>query len=176
MWALLEADPSVLAFCERPIVIKGDKRNVVVDFWVQRATREEILILPSSSKHKKSEPVNTATIDPYLSSWAETQDIHVRSISLAEIIADPILIANWKTILHYLAANIPLLQPEYIARMQSQFLAGTKSSLAEIEQKLSSDDPILVRTAVFALLQRGVLRSDDLRTAVLNPSTRFVAI
>lgn len=175
VWTLLEADPAVLVFCERPIVVKGEKRNTVVDFWVQRTDREEILILPRTTKGKVSKSSSADPIDPHLSAWSKSNEIIAREIPLDEIRANRTLITNWKTILHYLAANLTLIQPGDSLRIRQLIPTGKEISLADIQLKCSDDDPILLRTAVFDLLQKGVVRSDDLRTAVLNPSTRFTA-
>lgn len=176
MWALLEADSGVLAFCERPIVVKGEKRNIVVDFWVQRTNREEILVLPRTTKRQYETPTNTDAIDPALKAWGKSHSMNIREITLAEIRAEPNLTANWKTILHYLAANITLLPPDLCAGIRNLFSVTKEMTIEIIEQRCSGEDPILVRTAVFSLLQQGVVRSDDLRSKVLTPSTRFTTV
>ncbi|MPW11414.1 hypothetical protein GCT19_39010, partial [Paraburkholderia sp. CNPSo 3155] len=44
-WLLLEADPKVITFCERPgyVLINGDRR--LADFWVHYVDREEFVVL-----------------------------------------------------------------------------------------------------------------------------------
>ena len=47
-WVMLEADPCVLSFCERPMRIgpKGD--DLVIDFWVGRSSSEELVVVQTA--------------------------------------------------------------------------------------------------------------------------------
>jgi len=44
-WIALEADPSVIVFCERAARVDDKSDSRVVDFWVQRGERQEMLLL-----------------------------------------------------------------------------------------------------------------------------------
>jgi hypothetical protein len=44
-WIRLEADPSVLMLCERPTRLGIDRGGRLIDFWVRRDGREEMLLL-----------------------------------------------------------------------------------------------------------------------------------
>lgn len=44
-WTILESDPDVECYCERPLVIPDTKPKRVVDFWVQRKEGDEFLFL-----------------------------------------------------------------------------------------------------------------------------------
>jgi hypothetical protein len=44
-WVLLEASPSVEAFCERPGFVSIGRQQFLADFWVRYADREELVIL-----------------------------------------------------------------------------------------------------------------------------------
>jgi hypothetical protein len=45
LWVLLEADPLVVAFCERPGYIQIDRHKRLADFWVRYVDRNELVIL-----------------------------------------------------------------------------------------------------------------------------------
>jgi hypothetical protein len=45
-WLLLEALPSVKAFCERPALLESeDQKPVLIDFWIQGTTAEFFLVI-----------------------------------------------------------------------------------------------------------------------------------
>jgi hypothetical protein len=48
-WVLLEADPAVIAFCERPGYIKFGGQQYLSDFWVRYVGRQELVILSDST-------------------------------------------------------------------------------------------------------------------------------
>ncbi|WP_230944009.1 hypothetical protein [Burkholderia vietnamiensis] len=45
LWLLIEADPAVQSFCERPGYAQLSGRCYLADFWVRYANREELVIL-----------------------------------------------------------------------------------------------------------------------------------
>jgi hypothetical protein len=47
-WLLLEADPAVIAFCERPGYIQFGGQRYLADFWVRYAGHQELVILLDS--------------------------------------------------------------------------------------------------------------------------------
>jgi len=47
-WIGLEADPAVLTFCERPARISRQPDSCLIDFWVQRAGGQAMLLLELS--------------------------------------------------------------------------------------------------------------------------------
>lgn len=170
-WVLLEAEPAVTAFCERPLVFKGEKRNRVVDFWVRRGGSEELLILgPGDSQDQ------APSAHPALSAFAEAEKMNIRILSSTDVRANPHLLSNWKTILHYLAPNVRLLSNELKERTLEECAASDGRTLVELEEALTDEDPVLVRTAVFALLHEGNLTSPDVASAPLGGATRFTVV
>ena len=51
-WLLLEAEPAVKSFCERPAFLEGDSGRMI-DFWVERGRRAEFWLLDAS--HPKAD-------------------------------------------------------------------------------------------------------------------------
>ena len=44
-WVVLEADPGVEIFCERPVRFRAPKGETMADFWVRSQHHEAILLL-----------------------------------------------------------------------------------------------------------------------------------
>jgi hypothetical protein len=55
-WLLLEADPTVRAFCERPAYVDGEEGRVL-DFWVDQGSgRAKFLVVSTEEADAKSLP------------------------------------------------------------------------------------------------------------------------
>src|SRR3954451_13867199 len=46
-WIRLETDPAVLTFCERPSRVASQPDSCLIDFWIQRADGQSMLLLES---------------------------------------------------------------------------------------------------------------------------------
>src|SRR5271168_4144636 len=44
-WVLIEADPTAIAFCERPGHVELRERKCLADFWVRYADRQELILV-----------------------------------------------------------------------------------------------------------------------------------
>ncbi|MCG5076623.1 hypothetical protein [Paraburkholderia tagetis] len=164
-WVLLEADPAVMTFCERPgyVEIDGDQR--LADFWVRYADRDKLVILDDSERvESESTPLRKldADVTPLL------------RIATVEMAAARIWIDNWQRMLPYLVANrdlVPLTLSQAIVRFVKE-----PQRLLSIEREFSTMDPVLIRTAVFGLLHSGQAAAPELHTQPLSLITSFVAV
>ncbi|WP_321920601.1 hypothetical protein [Paraburkholderia tropica] len=162
-WILLEADPAVITFCERPgyVVVEEEKR--LADFWVRFSGRQELVILsdvdageaPAGSRHD----LDAATLP-------------VRTVASAEIAAGHLWIDNWQRMLPYIVANRDLISAA-LSRAIERFLAHPHR-LLEVEREFATGDPVLVRAALFGLLHAGKVIAPDLRTQPLSLLTTFL--
>ena len=141
LWTLLEADPDVLALCERPTLLATDPARTV-DFWVQRRNHEELLLLQRGE---------LATADECVGKLA------LRAIPLAELSAHRTLIANWQCILPQVNATRGLL-PHWLKDSGLRRVRAP-TALGLVEHDLRVGDPSLVRGAIFELLRTGLLRA-----------------
>ncbi|SOE87241.1 hypothetical protein SAMN05446935_7828 [Burkholderia sp. YR290] len=164
-WVLLEASPTVEAFCERPgfLIIGG--QQLFVDFWVRYADRQELVILSETmpEDHAMSEAVGTL----------DMQGLSIRRVESAELIASRVWINNWRSMLPCLVANRRLFAralSESIVRLLSE-----PKRLADIERQLSTGDPVLVRASLFNLLREGRVSAPELHSQPLSLRTTFVA-
>jgi hypothetical protein len=83
-WIRLEADPAVLAFCERPARVGPERDARPVDFWVHALGGEAMLLLESQRCERAP---------------SQLGDIAVRTVGAAELAAASIWISNWSCML-----------------------------------------------------------------------------
>ncbi|MEX3973794.1 hypothetical protein [Paraburkholderia caribensis] len=163
-WVLLEADPLVITFCERPGYVQMNGHNRLADFWARYVDRDELVILDDI-------PCEGITTKPDRA--LDENRLAIRQVVSAELAAARIWIENWQRMLPCLIANRGLMSPtlpQAIARFARQ-----PQRLLDIEREFSTGDPVLVRAAVFDLLHNGRVSAPDLRTQPLSLLTSFVA-
>ncbi|MCY1231857.1 hypothetical protein D9M68_571850 [compost metagenome] len=163
-WLLLEADPAVVAFCERPCYAPIDGCRRLVDFWVRYVDREELLLVDDASSEDQAPAAKGDLDDKALS---------IRYVAMAELVAARTWIDNWQRMLPYLVANRALVAPTLPGEIE-RFIKVPQRLLA-IEREFSTGDPVLVRSALFGLLHGGRANAQELRTQSLSLLTMFVA-
>lgn len=171
VWTLLEADPNVDAYCERPIVIADMRPKRVIDFWVRRNNREELwfLLRPDDC----STPEETAWLPSAFRTWAASQDLHLAPFDPVSLSDRKIFLDNWGHVIRYLAVNGKLVRAALVDQVYEA--TDRPRTLHGLEACFSSDDPILVRTAAFSLLHCGKFRCVDISLKPLGPDSVFEA-
>lgn len=164
---LLEADPDITSYCERPIVIEEIKPRRVVDFWVQRRNSEELWFLLRPSELKWLERENAPTTAFRV--WAESKGLDVHLIALNAMSLSDARIRNWGEIIRWLSANLRHVDKLLIQKVIE--LCCNNVSIQAVEGALSSEDPILVRTAIFRLVHQGRLRLNDINASLIGSDT-----
>ncbi|MEX3693423.1 hypothetical protein AB3X91_18800 [Paraburkholderia sp. BR14263] len=162
-WFVLESDPTVRIFCERPGFAQFDGRRYLVDFHVRYADRHELLLLPDPVIVEDGKP--RAVID--------ASAMTVRHVEPAELAASRMWVDNWQRMLPCLIATRGLV-PASLLNSIERFVA-TSQALLDIEREFSTGDPIIVRAALFSLLHTGRVTAPELRTEPLSWLTRFAA-
>jgi len=171
-WIRLEADTDVIAYCERPIEINhANIKNQVVDFWVKRKDREELQFIQNS---ESTNSVSTIAEDYAFNSWLDTRNMQLHIIKGGDIESEPIYIANWQTILHFLGSNYKLVQKSLMEKLFSALKTQSEITLQSAIDTFPSEDPVLTKTAIFKLLHNGRLSSTELTDSKLGLSTKFV--
>jgi hypothetical protein len=162
-WLLLEANPKVISFCERPgyVLIDGNRR--LADFWVRFADREELVVLIDEASNPDVEPLGHDLEAPS----------HVRLVASAELAAARVWTDNWQRILPYLVANRGLTPPT-LRQAITRFLKGTQRLLT-IEREFATYDLVIVRATLFGLLHTGRVSAPELQTQPLSLLTSFAA-
>ena len=144
-WIRLEADPSVLAFCERPARMGSDPDTRLIDFWVHRAEAQEMLVIDAPQE-----------IPSHL------HGISVRCVTDGELAAANVWIVNWSRMLPVVNATRALLPPRLL-RSVLHHVRGAMS-LGRLEHELSYGDSSLARGAIFEQLRIGGIRAPSLHT------------
>jgi hypothetical protein len=163
-WVVLEADPAVSAFCERPGFIQSAGKCYLADFWVRYFDHQELVILFDSAAGLATKP----------HSILDDAGLTVRTVQSAELAASHAWIGNWKRMLPCLVATRGLVPPS-LSRAIERFVARPHRLLS-IEREFSTGDPVLVRAAVFGLLHAGRVQAPELRAHELSLLTEFVAV
>lgn len=164
-WLLLESDPAVVAYCERPLLIPGAKPKRFVDFWVGYKGHEEIWLLSSGDEQADFEPA------PALSDWAKSNRCAIRAIKPPDESARTYL-DNWGVIVRELSSNRRYLTPALMNAVRAT-LAHARPIMA-LCQLLPDHDPVLVRTALFSLIHSGDAVCTDMTSRTLGPHSLVV--
>ena len=165
-WLVIEANPDITTFCERPTYIEGP-RGPVIDFWVQLrgAPSGEFWIVEGLVR--SSVKPDTAPPEHH----SHLHDLAVRYINRADLISRAVPISNWARIIPYLISH----RRYWDALLEQQIMAflNQDESLDAVLTKFAQDDETKVQAALFQLLADGRVTSPDLVNAPLDGSTRF---
>ena len=165
LWLVIESDPLVRIFCERPGFLQVKEKCQLSQFWVQYAEREEILMLAVDDTVTDLTPAPIGLIDTALP---------VRIVALAELAASRTWTNNWERMMPLVTANRALVSRALLDEILV-FVADA-TQLSRIEREFSTGDPILVRAAVFTLLHSGRLCAPALQTQALSLITAFLPV
>ena len=171
-WVAIEADPAIVGFCERPLVLESSKPGRVIDFWVRRAKSEEELWVLLRAAEEDAD--NKSISSPAFLEWSQKQGLMPRLFGPNEPALTDEQFRNWGTVLRYLAANRKLLKDDLINAVHEACRADTQ--LGGLEKQFQHHDPVLIRTALFHLVHRGTVRGAEFEHALIDPSMRFETI
>lgn len=171
-WHLLEFDPAVAAFCERPpySVAIETKRSREVDFWVEAAdgTQRGLIVFGACKRDKLS------TVDA-LSSSVESSGLRCDIWRSTDVERRYVFIRNLRLMRPYLAtasADTMVLASTLLSEIRR---SPTKSaSIADLLQARPGVHPSQIYAAVIALFHCGSLVA-DLESSPLSPTTLWVA-
>jgi hypothetical protein len=157
-WLLLEADPTVRDFCERPAYVDGEAGRVL-DFWVAQGNgRAKFLVVSTEEADAKSLPPSV-------------HGVKLQVLRRPDMIACARRIENWAQIVPYRTSFIRhadrRLQNDLFARLEKPH------RLERIEAEFHPIDVSAVRAALFDLLAEGRVSAPDLDFAPLGLDTVF---
>lgn len=166
-WVLLEADSTVLSYCERPLVIPDIKPKRVVDFWVSFLDREELWILQRQSEFGEDDyPANAM---PAFITWASSHGMVVRFMRPVDSTERITYLDNWGRIIRDLSANRRFVPPPMVERVRSCFTVPRP--ISTLSDLFPDEDPVLLRTAAFFLVHIGKLRCVNINDHPLGPAS-----
>jgi hypothetical protein len=156
-WLLLEADPAIKVFCERPAYLEGDAGRLI-DFWVSRGRHAKFWIVSPTEPEKLAFP-------------RSAHGVSVQVLRRADLMALDRRIENWSQILPYRVsfARYPngRLQKEIFNRLDKPH------RLERLEAAFHPLDVASVRAALFELLASGKIIAPDLDSKALGLMTMF---
>ncbi|KVQ18864.1 hypothetical protein WL99_11935 [Burkholderia cepacia] len=164
LWLLIETDPAVQSFCERPGYAQLNGQRYLADFWIRYTDREELVFLSDTLAEM---PLRAARPE------YELDGVPIRSVTSTDLAAAHVWIDNWRHMLPCLVAARGLVSSSLLRAVET--FVTIPHTLLEIEREFSVGDPALVRAAVFGLLHTGHVDAADLRIESLSLLTRFVA-
>lgn len=165
-WLVIEANPHIVTFCERPTYVDGP-RGPVIDFWVQLrgAPAGEFWMVEGTLR-----PASQGD-GPLPEHPSHLHDLAVRYISRADLIAWTVPLANWARITPYLVSH----RRYRDALLEQQIMAflNEDESLDTVLAHFPKRDEATVQAALFQLLAEGRVVSADLACEPMDGSTRF---
>jgi hypothetical protein len=163
LWILVESNPKVLTFCERPAYIEHEGQIRLVDFWVDYGSSNEYLVLSSAlnenpTAHSRAQKV---TVSP----------IPIHTVDTVDLMTADTWISNWERILPFVSANQKLIPLALLESLTRSFVEPMP--LSSVEHQFALNDLPLIRATVFTLLHSGHLEAPTLHTQELSLSTMF---
>jgi hypothetical protein len=156
-WLLLEADPTVQAFCERPAYVEGGAGRVL-DFWVDQGGHSKFWALSSEDWESESLP-KTA------------HGVTLRVLRRPDMVAYAMRVQNWAQIVPYRVSFVRdsdrRLQKDICARLEKPH------RLERIEAAFHPIDISVVRAALFDLLAEGKVVAPEIDFTPLGLDTVF---
>jgi hypothetical protein len=156
-WLLLEADPAVRTFCERPAYVDGGAGRVL-DFWVDQGSHSRFWALSSEGSESETLP-------------SSAHGVSLRILRRPDIIAFAMRIQNWAQIVPYRVSFVR----QSDRRLQNDICARLEKPhrLERIEAAFHPIDISAVRAALFDLLADGKVTAPDIDSTPLGLNTVF---
>jgi hypothetical protein len=156
-WLLLEADPTVRAFCERPAYVDGEAGRVL-DFWVQGNGPAKFLAMSTEEADAKSLPPSV-------------HGVKLQVLRRPDMVAFARRIENWAQIVPYRTSFMR----QADRRLQNDLFARLEKPhrLEQIEAAFHPLDVSVVRAALFDLLADGRVSAPDIDFAPLGLDSVF---
>lgn len=171
-WILLEADSTVISYCERPLIVPDTKPKRLVEFWVRFRDREELWILLRHSQLDANTEPHEAM--PAFASWAASNKMAVRFVKPIDPVGRKTYLDNWGRIIRELSANRRFVSPAMVERVREAL--ATPRPVAALSGLFPDEDPALLRTAAFSLVHSGRLWCAEIDAQPLGPASILEAV
>ncbi len=165
---MVEANPAIETFTERPALVAGPG-SAVIDFWVRLrdAPAGEFWLI----EHRGAEDGEEFGPEEGAGADSVIYGLPVRVIQQSELQAWTVPIANWSRIVPYLVSyrrfRAPVLEQAIVVYLSQP------RTLDSILERFAEHDVGRVEASLFALLASGRVVSPDLAVARLSGATRF---
>ncbi|MGF6727446.1 hypothetical protein P3T43_006838 [Paraburkholderia sp. GAS41] len=169
LWVRLESDPHVVTYCERPLCIPGARPPRVVDFWVRTHDDEKLYLVRQTGEARSV--AQGGPLFPAFHLWSHASSLQLQMIHPRELDDPQVLHENRTMMLRYLAGSYALPVKKLTSDVITACSDGT--TLAELERRFATVDPMLVRSAVFRLVLTGEVGCPALAFEPLGPNTHL---
>ena len=105
LWVMLEANPAVTTYCERP-VLASNQHDAHADFWLLQGGRPQYLALDHAIESAPHEDSSAGTPSSVL----------IQTIRPADLDEHRVWIQNWMTLLPYLNTGMRLIDGKRLTR------------------------------------------------------------
>lgn len=171
-WVLVEANPDVIWYTERPrpITLRTGRHDVtcrfdlVLEYRTGSIECRRLFGVASLDELRRRE-MQAIERERH---WCHQLGYQYGVITMRELAGDRMLIQNWLSMLPWVREPNDDLDP----RILSLVSAPGELTLGELDVLLADVDRESSKRAVYSLLHRGRLRSDDLREAPVSADTR----
>ncbi len=171
-WILLEADSTVISYCERPLIVPDTKPKRLVDFWVRFRDRDELwILLRDGQLDGHADPQETI---PAFATWAASNKMPIRLVKPFDPVERKTYLDNWGRIIRELSANRRFVSPATVERVRQCFC--TPRPVAALSGLFPDEDPTLLHTAALSLVHTGRLHCADINEQLLGPSSILEAV
>jgi hypothetical protein len=153
-WLRLEADPRVIALCERPTRVGPKTNDRIVYFWVRRADTQELIVVQTTSSDTLP---------------ARVAGLPLHTVRLGDLAAASAWTNNWQRMLPVINVTRALIPSKLLGSMLDYIREPI--ALARVEHELAVGDPAIVRGAIFELLRTGRLLAPSLHVEALSVHT-----
>ena len=161
-WLMLEANPAVQTFCERPARLHPGTAPML-DFWVSLTSN------PAGEFWLLVDDTGDSPSDPPLPRAAH--GLSLRPITPAVLASLAVPLANWAQIVPFLVSFRNLRQP--LLEQSIMVEIGGWTPLGTLLDRFADHDSSDVQAAVFWLVAAGRALSPDLAAVPLTRATRF---
>jgi hypothetical protein len=175
-WILIETDPNISDFCEKPkeIVYSIDSKLVktTFDMWVKwKDGKEEFIAVDFSYsldiKHNRFSKKAITEINAQ-KLWCQDNNLNHRVQTEEDIRKNSILLQNKMLLLPYSQEYVKL-KPEEVSRVV-ELIKNGYSKLHQIQDSLKILQLVQVKKIVYSLILEGILKS-NIDSVLLGPNT-----
>ena len=169
LWVQLEADPTVVNLCERPLVVPDSSPHRVVDFWARGQGFDRLIFLI-----RGDDPISRAKREAQLAGfriWAADAGCTIEERpALENANGQNFWLDNWIVMLQYCGSYASSLGQDYLERIGRLIDAPTSlGKLIEVAAHDGAcDDPDIVRAAIYEFVRQGRARIPGLESARLH--------
>lgn len=163
-WLLIETDPSVETFCERPFkaekIMNGKRSESILSMWVQHKDKSEQLIKVRYENIRS--PILSKKIENEMQIEKEWCEIHSHNylVKTEEILRNnTLLLSNKKLLISFICNRSKPIDMDY--HLIKKYIAKKKSSLNEIQLHFVNVIlPSRISEAISWMVYRGEIQSN----------------